>query len=157
MSIARMWTGSTKVEDADRYLDYLRRTGIADSWNTPGNEAVWCLRRIDRAEAEFTFISVWKDLRSVESFAGPDPERAVFYPQDEAFLVRRDERVTHYEVLFRGSTPSRPGAIERFVGWWTRKAAAALPAPRANAKGPPAGGGGAPPPDAKDVSGSVAA
>lgn len=157
MSIARIWKGSTKVADADGYLDYLRRTGITDSLATPGNEAVLCLRRIDGAVAEFTFISLWRDMRSVESFAGRDAERAVFYPEDEAFLVRRDEHVTHHEVLFQGATRSRARTVERFVGWWTRKAAAALPAPRANAKGPPAGGGGAPPPDAKDVSGSVAA
>jgi hypothetical protein len=34
----------------------------------------------------------------VARFAGPDVERAVFYPEDDRFLVDRDETVAHYEV-----------------------------------------------------------
>lgn len=38
-------------------------------------------------------------MESVRDFAGPEPERAVFYPEDDAFLVERENSVAHYEVL----------------------------------------------------------
>ena len=44
-------------------------------------------------------VSLWDSMDAVRRFAGESPERAVFYPEDERFLVARDEQVTHYEVL----------------------------------------------------------
>jgi hypothetical protein len=38
-------------------------------------------------------------MDAVRRFAGDDPERAVFYPEDDRYLVARDEHVTHYEVV----------------------------------------------------------
>jgi hypothetical protein len=34
----------------------------------------------------------------VQRFAGENPEQAVFYPEDDRFLVDRDLTSTHYEV-----------------------------------------------------------
>ena len=139
MAIARIWTGATTADDADRYLEYLRRTGLSAYAATPGHEAVYCLRRIDGDEAEFTLVSFWRDRQAVEAFAGPEPDRAVFYPEDEAFLVRREPTVRHYEVAYHAVVRGRPGRLERLVRWWVRHAAAALPAPRAVAKVPRGG------------------
>ncbi len=36
---------------------------------------------------------------AIKAFAGPDPEKAVFYPEDDKFLIERGPRVLHYEVL----------------------------------------------------------
>jgi hypothetical protein len=96
--IARTWRGATTVADADRYAAYLAETGVADCRATPGNMGVVVLRRIVGDRAEFTFISFWEDPASVGRFAGPDPGAAVFYPADDAFLVERETRVTHWEV-----------------------------------------------------------
>jgi hypothetical protein len=38
-------------------------------------------------------------MDAVRAFAGEDPERAVFYPEDERYLVERDLTVTHYDVV----------------------------------------------------------
>jgi hypothetical protein len=38
-------------------------------------------------------------MEAVRRFSGVDPERAVFYPEDDRFLVARDDRVTHFEVV----------------------------------------------------------
>jgi hypothetical protein len=35
---------------------------------------------------------------AVTAFAGTEPERAVFYPQDDRYLVERDLTVAHYQV-----------------------------------------------------------
>lgn len=130
--IARTWTGATRAGDADRYLEYLRRTGLSEYAATPGNEGILALRRMDGDHAEFTIVTLWRDARAIEGFAGGDVKRAVFYPEDETYLVRRDESAEHHEVVFSGpeaqaKPPRRAGVLERFVGWWARVAAPALP------------------------------
>ena len=105
MSLARIWCGATRAADADAYLDYLQRTGLRAYAGTPGNEGIVCLRRVEGDRAEFMIVTLWRDQEAVEAFAGPEPERAVFYPDDEAFLVERDERVRHYEVSFSTVRP----------------------------------------------------
>jgi heme-degrading monooxygenase HmoA len=98
--IARTWRGSTKAEDADAYIDYLRGTGFAEYRATPGNRGVLALRRVAQGRAEFLLLTLWDSEEAVRRFAGDDPGRAVFYPEDERFLVERDEQVDHYEVAF---------------------------------------------------------
>lgn len=97
--LARLWRGATKAEDADAYLAYLHETGIAEYRRTPGNRGVIVLRRIANGRAEFLLITLWESEEAVRVFAGDDMERAVFYPEDDRFLVARDERVDHFEVL----------------------------------------------------------
>ena len=98
--IARTWRGATKAKDADAYLDYLHQTGLAEYRKVEGNRGVLALRRVANDRAEFLLVSFWDSEQAVHRFAGPDLERAVFYPEDERFLVSRDERVAHYEVVF---------------------------------------------------------
>ena len=130
MSIARTWSGATRAADADEYLEYLRRTGLRDYASTPGNQGIVCLRRLEGSRAHFTILTLWKDHRAIEGFAGSDGGRAVFYPEDDTFLVQRDEMAGHHEVVFSTLPAGRRGAVERLIGWWSDRAAAALPAPR---------------------------
>ena len=74
---------------------------MAEYAGTEGNRGVLVLRRLTGGRAEFTLVSLWDSLEAVSAFAGEDVERAVFYPEDERFLVERDETVTHYEVARR--------------------------------------------------------
>lgn len=96
--IARLWRGATRAADADAYLDYLDRTGHAAYAATPGNRGVLTLRRIDGERAEFLLVSLWESMDAVRRFVGSDVERAVFYPEDDRFLVSRDRQVAHWEV-----------------------------------------------------------
>jgi heme-degrading monooxygenase HmoA len=98
--IARSWRGATTAQDADAYLEYLNQTGLAEYRKTSGNRGVLGLRRIVKDRAEFLLISLWDSTDAIRRFAGDDIEKAVFYPEDERFLVERDEHVSHYEVVF---------------------------------------------------------
>jgi heme-degrading monooxygenase HmoA len=98
--IARTWRGATQAQDAEAYLEYLRRTGLAEYRKTPGNRGVLGLRRIVKDRAEFLLISLWDSREAIRQFAGDDIEKAVFYPEDERFLVERDDYVSHFEVAF---------------------------------------------------------
>jgi heme-degrading monooxygenase HmoA len=105
--IARTWAGATRAADADAYLDYLHATGLAEYRATPGNRGVLALRRVSGDRAEFLLLTLWDSEEAVRRFAGDDIERAVFYPEDERFLVAREERVSHYEVVFQAEETTR--------------------------------------------------
>jgi heme-degrading monooxygenase HmoA len=98
--IARTWRGATKAQDGEAYLEYLHRTGFAEYRKTPGNRGVLGLRRIVNDRAEFLLVSLWESEEAIRQFAGIDIDKAVFYPEDERFLVDRDNHVSHYEVVF---------------------------------------------------------
>lgn len=96
--IARTWRGVTAAADADAYVEFLDRTGVADCRAVPGNRGVYVLRRSEGERTEFLFISLWDDMDSIRAFAGDDPSRARFYPEDEHLLVDRDWHVDHFTV-----------------------------------------------------------
>lgn len=102
--IARTWRGATKAEDADAYREYLEQTGLGAYRAAPGNRGALSLRRVAGDRAEFLLISFWESEEAIRGFAGDDVNRAVFYPEDERFLVAKDEHVDHYEVVFRDGT-----------------------------------------------------
>jgi heme-degrading monooxygenase HmoA len=96
--IARTWRGAVRREDADAYADYMQSTGVAGYAATAGNRGVWMLRRDLGELTEFVMFTLWDSMDSVRGFAGDDAETAVFYPEDDRFLVERDLRSTHFEV-----------------------------------------------------------
>jgi len=81
--IARIWRGRTRESDQNSY-------------------GVWVLRRVYEGKAEFTLISLWDSWDAIKAFAGPEYEKAVYYPKDKKFLLELDPNVTHYEVLQSG-------------------------------------------------------
>jgi len=97
--VARTWRGWTKTEDADEYAAYIEDTGMRAYRETPGNRGAWMLRRDEDGRTEFVTLSFWDSLDAVRAFAGDDVERAVFYPEDDRFLVERETRVLHYEIV----------------------------------------------------------
>ena len=122
--IARTWRGRVRPSDAENYVDYLERTGFIGLRSTPGNLAVLGLRRLTPDGAEFLLISLWETEAAIRRFAGEQPERAVFYPEDSRFLVERDEHVDHFEVVHLGGPaangePARAKPLlRRLAEWW---------------------------------------
>lgn len=104
--IARIWKGAVRREDSDAYAAYILDTGIAGYAATPGNRGAWMLRRDDGERTEFVAFTLWDSMDAVRRFAGDDVEAAVYYPEDDRYLIERDGRVAHYEVA--GSAPSGP-------------------------------------------------
>lgn len=94
-----MWRGRTPAEKAHPYHGYLRATGLKEYAETPGNLGVYVLRRTEGDAAEFVLISLWESMDAVRAFAGDDPERAVYYPEDDEYLLEREPTVSHFEVL----------------------------------------------------------
>ena len=97
--IVRAWRGATRAEDAETYLEYLKRTGFEGFSSTPGNRGAIGLRRIVDGKAEFFLLSFWDSEDAVRDFAGDEIGRAVFYPEDAQFLTEKDEHVDHFELV----------------------------------------------------------
>ena len=96
--IARIWRGWTRPEDAAAYAAYIKGTGIAAYRATPGNQGAYLVSRRDGDRTEFLTISFWDNRSSIEGFAGEDIEKAVFYPEDDRFLVARETTVRHFDI-----------------------------------------------------------
>jgi heme-degrading monooxygenase HmoA len=84
----------------------MQDTGVAGYANTDGNRGVWMLRRDVDDKTEFVMFTLWDSIGAVKAFAGEQTEVAVFYPEDEHYLIERDEFVSHFQV----DTHVLPGA-----------------------------------------------
>lgn len=104
--VARTWRGWTRSTEADAYADYLQETGIREYLTTPGNRAAYILRRRQGERTEFVTLTFWDSMDAVERFAGKDVEAAVFYPEDDRFLIDRETTVDHYEVIPPAGAPA---------------------------------------------------
>jgi heme-degrading monooxygenase HmoA len=101
--IARIWRGWVRTERAESYVEYIRATGIAEYLQTPGNLGAQMLTRdVGDGRTEVLTLSWWESLDSIRGFAGDDIERAVFYPQDDDYLIDRETTVRHYGVPVHG-------------------------------------------------------
>ena len=97
--IARIWSGATRTRDAAAYQQYMGRVAMPGYADVAGNRMVLMLRRDrDDDRTEFTMITLWADLEAVRLFTGPQEETAVFYPEDDCFLVERDRLARHHVV-----------------------------------------------------------
>lgn len=96
--IARVWRGATLAEDAEAYAAYLEESGMRAARALSGSRGTLVLRRLRAGYAEFETILLFDSLDDVEAFAGDDLEQAVFFPEDDRYLVERDLVVAHYEA-----------------------------------------------------------
>jgi heme-degrading monooxygenase HmoA len=97
--VARIWRGASRATDADSYRAYLEETGLRDYALTPGNRGALALRRDVGDRTEWTIVSLWESVDAIKAFAGDDITKARFYPEDDRFLVSREERVEHWEPV----------------------------------------------------------
>ena len=97
--IARIWRGSVREADKDVYYEYLKKTGLKEYAETPGNKGVHTLRRVANGQCEFLLLTLWESWDAIKAFAGPEYQKAVYYPEDEQFLIERRPTVEHYELV----------------------------------------------------------
>lgn len=96
--IARVWRGATLAEDGDAYAAYLEETGMHNAREIPGSRGTLVLRRVRGGYAEFETILLFDRLQDVRGFAGDELEAAVFFEEDDRYLIERELEVRHYDV-----------------------------------------------------------
>lgn len=96
--IARTWRGATRAADGETYARYVRDTGLTGYRMTPGNRGACLLYRLQDDKALFLTLSLWGSLDDIHAFAGDEISQAVFYPEDDRYLIERDIRADHWQV-----------------------------------------------------------
>lgn len=102
--ICRMWHGRTARDKADAYAAFLERRAIPDYRSVPGNLSVAILRRDEGDVTHFLTVTHWDSEGSIRAFAGAEPLKAKYYPEDEGYLLEFEPRVQHYIVTARAPT-----------------------------------------------------
>jgi heme-degrading monooxygenase HmoA len=97
--ITRIWHGTTKAADADKYLNFLLESGVRDYCATPGNQEVKIWRSIEAGVAHFWTVTTWDNVESIKAFAGEDISKARYYPEDDDFLLEFEPNVVHHETF----------------------------------------------------------
>jgi len=94
--ILRRWRSTIRAADKAAYLAYVLETGADDYAKTPGNLGYHVLTRdLGDGTVEISTMSWWDSMESIRGFAGDEPERARYYPEDDRFLLERPEHVEH--------------------------------------------------------------
>ena len=113
--IARFWRGHTRASDAEAYTRLVERTGLTNLRATRGNLGAMTLRRIDDATAEFVVLSFWEDFDAIRRFAGPDPEKAFYYPEDDQYLLGKEPPKMAFAEARSLGEPGDAFAVDRSV------------------------------------------
>ncbi len=97
--IARLWHGRTRLSDADKYAEFMKVRAAPDYGSVNGLERIYFLRRDESDVAHFLLVTLWDSMDSVRKFAGDEPEKAKYYPEDDDFLLEKEDTSALYEVF----------------------------------------------------------
>jgi hypothetical protein len=101
----RLWRGWTTPGNAVQFETLLMQkllkgkvfVGLQNR-RIPGIKSIHLLRRDSGGQVEFVTSMLFDSLDAVHEFAGQNQEAAVVTDQEQAFLLRFDERAHYYEI-----------------------------------------------------------
>jgi heme-degrading monooxygenase HmoA len=97
--ISRHWKGIARPEEADNYIEHLRRDTFPQLSGIHGFVGASILKRqVDRG-VEFLIVTIWESMEAIERFAGETPDAAVVPPSVQDMMVEYDRKVLHYEIV----------------------------------------------------------
>jgi heme-degrading monooxygenase HmoA len=99
MVICRIWHGRTLRSKADAYARFLEERAIPDYRSVPGNLSVEIMQRDEDGVSHFLTVTHWDSETSIRAFAGDEPLRAKYYPEDKEYLLEFEPQVQHYTVV----------------------------------------------------------
>jgi len=105
--IARLWHGEVPSAKANAYHAYLNESGLKDYKKVKGNKGVFLLKKEVEGITHFYTLTFWDNMDAIKEFAGAEPEKARYYPEDKDYLLVFEPYVQHFEVL-EGSMPAIP-------------------------------------------------
>jgi len=109
--IARIWQGRTRPGMGSAYFAYLQETGVKGYRATEGFKDLIILTREVGPATEYVLITFWDSMEAIRRFAGPEPERAVYYAEDDRYFAEEERRpyVRHYEIRHTRAMGSASG------------------------------------------------
>lgn len=79
-------------------IEHLQQTALPALAGRVGQRGAWVLRRLQGDHCEFQLLSLWESLDALRAFAGDQPERAIYFAEDDKFLLDMEPLVRLYEV-----------------------------------------------------------
>lgn len=98
--IVRTWHGCTRIEDAVAYERFMRERAAPDYGSVPGLRRAVFTRRDEGEVAHFLLVTFWDDMDAVKAFAGADPTKAKYYPEDDRYLLEKEACSLNHQVFF---------------------------------------------------------
>lgn len=105
----RMWTGTILTADREAYVRVVEETGMREHAEFEGHLGSWVtVRDLDAGYSEVVTFSIWSSREAIEAWAGYDIARAVFYPDEERYLIERSPFASHYDIVAGNPLPEPP-------------------------------------------------
>lgn len=98
--IVRMWHGRVDSSKSDEYAEFMKQRAVPDYSSVDGLQKLLFLRKNEEDVAHFLLVTYWDSMESVKAFAGEQPEKAKYYPEDDQFLLEKEELSALYEVFY---------------------------------------------------------
>lgn len=78
----------------------MRERAAPDYASVPGLRRAIFTRRDEGDVSHFLLVTIWESLDAVKAFAGEDPSRAKYYPEDDRFLLEKEPASFNHEIFF---------------------------------------------------------
>ncbi len=98
--IVRMWHGRVDSSKSDEYAEFMKQRAAPDYRSVDGLQKLLFLRKNEKDVAHFLLVTYWDSMESVKKFAGEQPEKAKYYPEDDQFLLEKEELSALYEIFY---------------------------------------------------------
>ena len=66
----------------------------------PGLQQTLFSRRDEGDIAHFLLVTIWDCMESVVAFAGEDAAKAKYYPEDDKFLLEKEDASLNHTIFF---------------------------------------------------------
>lgn len=101
MTYMRTWHGEVPIEKADAYEKFMAERAAPDYGSVEGLLQTLFQRRDEDGVAHFLLVTLWDSMKSMKRFAGEQPEIAKYYPEDDDFLLRKEQHSTIYRTFYK--------------------------------------------------------
>ena len=101
--IVRMWHGIVEASKADEYAEFLKERAVPDYSSVDGLKKILFLKDVKADVAHFLLVTHWDSMEAVTKFAGESPEKAKYYPEDDDYLLEKEETSALYQVFYESN------------------------------------------------------
>ncbi|MDJ0832562.1 MAG: antibiotic biosynthesis monooxygenase [Gammaproteobacteria bacterium] len=101
--IVRIWHGMVEVSKADDYAEFMKERAVPDYSSVDGLKKLMFLKNVKADVAHFLLVTHWDSMEAVKQFAGENPEKAKYYPEDDDYLLEKEETSALYEVFYQSN------------------------------------------------------
>ncbi len=84
---------------AHEYEEFLIEKAVPDYKSVPGLMKVIFSKRDEGDVTHFLLITVWDSIEAMRRFTGGDPWKAKYYPEDDQYLLEKEEQVQIYKIF----------------------------------------------------------